>query len=163
MKVQSRIIDSSLVVREAAWSESNMSKPSDKLPISGRDKVSGCNGNVNVDVASSHAIPVAETVDNVRRQQEPNEKSLIHWFSPAGYQRRHDTKVNISTGEALDLRGRKLLEEVDPITSNGKWNERDQGGGSGCSTEDRRAAKRVGREGPGPESNTNANSEVGVR
>ena len=163
MKVQSRIIDSGLVVWEAVWSESNMPKPSDKLPISGRDKVSGCNGNVNVDVASIHVIPVAETVDDVRRQQEPNERSLIHWFSPAGYQRRHDTKVNISTGEALDLRGRKLLEEVVPITSNGKWNERDQGGGSGCSTKDRRAAKRVGREGPGPESNAKVNSEAGVR
>ena len=163
MKVQSRIIDSSLVVWEAVWRESNMSKPSDKLPISGRDKVLGCNGNVNVEVASLHATPVAETVDNARRQQEPNERSLTHWFSPAGYQRRHDTKVNISTGEALDLRGRNLLEEAVPITSNGKWDGRDQGGGSGRSTEDRRAAKRVGREGPGPESNANVNSEARVR
>ena len=118
---------------------------------------------MNVDVASSHANPVAETVYNARRQQELAEKSLKQQFSPAGYQRRHDAKVNILTGEALDLRGRKLLEEVVPITLNGKWNERDQGGGSGRSTEDRRAAKRVGREGPGPESNANVNSEAGVR
>jgi len=144
-------------------SESDLSKPSDKLSCWGSGKVSGCNGNVNVDVASSHANPVAETVDNARRQQEPNEMSPIHWFSPAGYQRRHDTKVNISTGEALELRRRNLVEEVVPITLNGKWNERDQGGGSGRSTEDRRAAKRVGREGPGLESSANVNSEAGVR
>ena len=141
-----------------------MSKPSDKLPISGRGKVSGCNGNVNVDVASLHATPVAETVDNARRQQEPNERSLIHWFSPAGYQRRHDTKVNISTGEALDLRGRNLLEEVVPITSNGKWDGRDQGGGSGRSVRlavyDSGGCKSHSSRGPGMISKRGGNASL---
>jgi hypothetical protein len=59
---------------------------------------------VNVDVASLHAIPVAETVDNVRKQQELIEMSLERQFSPAGYQRRHGEKDNVETGEALDTR-----------------------------------------------------------
>ena len=59
-------------------------------------------------------------------------------------------KGYVETGEALDTRQRKLAEEVDPITLNGKWVSRYQGGGLGCSTVDRRAAKRARREGPGP-------------
>ncbi|ALL11829.1 hypothetical protein COJ94_19845 [Bacillus cereus] len=59
---------------------------------------------MNVDVASLHAIPVAETVDNVRKQQELIEMSLERQFSPAGYQRRHGEKDNVETGEALDTR-----------------------------------------------------------
>jgi len=59
---------------------------------------------VNVDVASLHAIPVAETVDNVRKQPERTETSLERQFSPAGYQRRHGEKDNVETGEALDTR-----------------------------------------------------------
>ncbi|WP_255299735.1 hypothetical protein, partial [Bacillus thuringiensis] len=55
-------------------------------------------------VASLHAIPVAETVDNVRKQQELTEMSLERQFSPAGYQRRHGEKDNVETGEALDTR-----------------------------------------------------------
>ncbi|PEY57467.1 hypothetical protein CN356_30095 [Bacillus cereus] len=59
---------------------------------------------MNVDVASLHAIPVAETVDNVRKQQELTEMSLERQFSPTGYQRRHGEKDNVETGEALDTR-----------------------------------------------------------
>ncbi|OLR27163.1 hypothetical protein BK737_31135 [Bacillus thuringiensis serovar palmanyolensis] len=59
---------------------------------------------MNVDVASLHAIPVAETVYNVRKQQELTETSLERQFSPAGYQRRHGEKDNVETGEALDTR-----------------------------------------------------------
>ncbi|OUB93775.1 hypothetical protein BK784_21930 [Bacillus thuringiensis serovar medellin] len=59
---------------------------------------------MNVDVASLHAIPVAEMVDNVRKQQELIEMSLERQFSPAGYQRRHGEKDNVETGEALDTR-----------------------------------------------------------
>jgi hypothetical protein len=70
--------------------------------------------------------------------------------SPAGYQRRHGVKEHVSTGEALGARRRNPVEEVSPITVSGKWGRRHQGGGSGCSTLDRRAAKRAGREGPGP-------------
>ena len=49
-------------------------------------------------------IPVAETVDNVRRQQEITGMSHIRYFSPAGYQRRHGVKDHAETGEALDTR-----------------------------------------------------------
>ena len=108
---------------------------------------------MNVEVASSHVIPVAETVDNARRQQGPFEMNLRRRISPAGYQRRHGAKGKVSTGEALGARGKKPAEEAYPITLNGKWMSRYQGGGLGCSTVDRRAAKRAGREGPGPEDN----------
>jgi len=75
---------------------------------------------VNAEVASLHANPVAETVYNVRRQQEPLERSLKRRFSPAGYQRRHDGKDDVASGEALAARRRKLVEEILPITVSGK-------------------------------------------
>ena len=87
----------------------------------------------------------------------------IRQSSPAGYQRRHDAKDYWSTGEALGTRRRKLVEEVNPITVSGKWVGRYQGGGSGCSTEDRRAAKRARREAPGPEGHAFVQGEVEVR
>ncbi|KAB5628316.1 hypothetical protein E8M24_30880 [Bacillus thuringiensis] len=59
---------------------------------------------MNVDVASLHEIPVAETVYNVRKQQELTETSLERQFSPVGYQRRHGEKDDVETGEALDTR-----------------------------------------------------------
>ena len=105
---------------------------------------------MNVEVASSHETPVAETIDNARRQQGPIEMSPIRRSSPAGYQRRHGTKDDVSTGEALGARRRNLVEEAGPITASGKWTGRHQGGGSGRNTGDRRAAKRARREGPGP-------------
>ena len=92
-------------------------------------------------------IPVAETVDNVRRQQEIAVMGHIRCFSPAGYQRRHGTKDYVETGEALDARRRNLDEEFWPITLMGKWPEWCQGGGSGCTTVDPCAAKHTGREG----------------
>lgn len=95
-------------------------------------------------------IPVAETVYDVRRQQEMAVMSQIRHLSPAGYQRRHGTKDHAETGEALDARRRNLDEEFRPITLNGKWREWRQGGGSGRSTVDLCAAKRTGKEGPGP-------------
>ena len=84
---------------------------------------------VNVDVASLHANPEAETVDNVRMQQEPIETSPMRWLSPAGYQRRHGEKENVATGEALGARRRNLVEEATAITANGKCRRRHQGGG----------------------------------
>ncbi len=105
---------------------------------------------MNVEVASSHANPVAETVYNARRQQGPTETSPIRRSSPAGYQRRHGTKDDVSAGETLGARWGKPAEEAIPITVSGKWDGRYQGGGSGRTTDDRRAAKRVGRDGPGP-------------
>jgi hypothetical protein len=105
---------------------------------------------VNADVASLHGIPVAETVYNARRQQGSLEMSPKRRSSPAGYQRWHEAKDYVSTGEALGVRRRNLVEEADPITLNGKWERRHQGGGLGRSTVDRYAAKRTGRKGPRP-------------
>ena len=105
---------------------------------------------VNADVASLHAIPVAETVDNVRRRQGSFERSPILRPSPAGYQRWHVAKDYVSTGEALGVRRRNFVEEAVPITLNGKWGRRHQDSGLGCSTDDRCAAKRTGRKGPRP-------------
>jgi hypothetical protein len=86
----------------------------------------------------------------VRKQQEPNETSPMRRLSPAGYQRRHGGKVDVSTGEALGVRRRNLAEEVPAITASGKCRHRRQGDGSGRTTVDGRAAKRARREGPGP-------------
>ena len=105
---------------------------------------------VNADVASLHATPVAETVDNARRQQGSFETSPIRRLSPAGYQRWHVAKDYVSTGEALGVRRRNLADEAVPITLNGKWGRRHQGGGLGCSTVDRCAAKHTRRKGPRP-------------
>ncbi len=118
---------------------------------------------VNVEVASLHAIPVAETVDNARRQQELTERGLTRQFSPAGYQRWHVVKGYVETGEALDTRRRNIVEEANPITLNGKWIGRYQGGGLGCSTDDRRAAKRASRKGPRLMSIPFVQSEAEVR
>jgi hypothetical protein len=71
-------------------------------------------------------------------------------FSPAGYQRRHGAIEDVETGEALDVRRGKPVEEAPAITLNGKRGCRHQGGGSGRMTDDGRAAKRARREGPGP-------------
>jgi len=105
---------------------------------------------VNADVASLHELPVAETVDNVRKPQEFAEMSPTRQLSPAGYQRRHDAKDDVETGETLGARRRNLVEELPAITVSGKRRHRHQGDGSGCSTVDGRAAKRARREGPGP-------------
>jgi hypothetical protein len=105
---------------------------------------------VNADVASLHGNPVAETLDNARKQQELAETSPMRRRSPAGYQRRHGEKENVSTGEALGVRRRNPAEEVSAITASGKCRHRHQGDGSGRNTVDGRAAKRARREGPGP-------------
>ena len=63
--------------------------------------------------------PVAETVDNVRRQQEPSSRSPMRRFSPAGYQRRHGVKEDVETGETLDVRRGKLVEEG--VSHNREW------------------------------------------
>ena len=106
--------------------------------------------------------PVAETVDNARRQQGIVVKSHAHYFSPAGYQRRHEAKGYAETGEVLGVRRRNLDEEAPPITVSGKWWGWHQDGGSGGSTVDLRAAKRAGREAPGPVDISLLQSEAGV-
>jgi IS4 transposase len=95
-------------------------------------------------------IPVAETVYNVRRQHGPAERGLTRRSTPAGYQRRHGAKGGTETGETLGVRRRNPAEEARPITVSGKWKGWHQGVGSGHGTVDPRAAKRAGRDGPGP-------------
>ena len=125
-------------------------KPSDNMLGKEYAQLTRLQRAVNADVASLHENPEAETVYNVRKQQEPIETSPMRRLSPAGYQRRHGEKENVATGEALGVRRRNLVEEATAITASGKCRRRCQGGGSGRTTVDGRAAKRVRREGPGP-------------
>ena len=150
VKVRPGLRDSDPVAGEAPWRESKMVKPSDKLFLKEMMQGFRPQRTVNADVASLHAIPVAETVDNARRQQGSFEKSPVRRPSPAGYQRWHVAKDYVSTGEALGVRRRNLVEEADPITVSGKWVRRHQGDGLGRSTVDRCAAKRTRRKGPRP-------------
>jgi hypothetical protein len=150
VQVRPRQKDSGLVAWEAPWRENKTVEPSDNMLSKEHAQHTRLQRAVNADVASLHVIPVAETVDNARKQQELSERSPRRQLSPAGYQRRHGVKENVSTGEALGVRRRKLVEEAAPITASGKWGRRHQGGGSGRSTADGRAAKRARREGPGP-------------
>jgi len=92
---------------------------------------------------------VAETVENVRRQQEPHKTSQMRRLPPAGYQRRHGAKGYAETGETLGTRWRNPAEEALRITVSGKSRGRCQGVGSGHGTVDPHA-KRAGRERPGP-------------
>jgi hypothetical protein len=142
--------DSGLVAGEASWRESKTAEPSDNILRKECAQRTRLQRKVNADVASLHESPVAETVDNARKQQELTETSPKRQFSPAGYQRRHGVKDDVETGEALGARRRNLVEEMPAITVSGKCWHRHQGGGSGRSTDDGRAAKRARREGPGP-------------
>jgi hypothetical protein len=87
VQVRPRLTDSGLVAREAPGRESKPVKPSDN-PL-GREwaQRSRLQRAVNADVASLHAIPVAELVYYGRRQQGPGERGLQRRSSPAGYQR----------------------------------------------------------------------------
>src|SRR5664280_1830824 len=150
VQVRPRLTDSSLVAWEASWSESETMKPSDNMLGKEYAQLTRLQRAVNADVASLHENPEAETVYNVRKQQEPIETSPMRRLSPAGYQRRHGEQENVEPGEALGARRRNLVEEATAITASGKCRRRRQGGGSGRTTVDGRAAKRVWREGPGP-------------
>ena len=163
VKVQPRLRGPNLVAREAPWRETNTVKPSDNVFIMGNKQHYRLQRAVNAEVASLHASPVAETVYNARRQQELTEKDLIRQFSPAGYQRWHVVKDNVETGETLDTRRRNIVEEAYPITLSGKWMSRYKGGGLGRSTDDRCAAKRIGRKGPRLMSAPFVQSEARVR
>ncbi len=147
---RSRPKDSGLVAWEAPWRESKTAEPSDNMLRKECAQHTRLQRAVNVDVASLHEFPVAETVDHARKQQELTETSPMRQLSPAGYQRRHGVKDDVETGEALGARRRNLVEEMQAITVSGKCRHRRQGGGSGRSTADGRAAKRARREGPGP-------------
>ena len=155
--------DSGPVAGEAPWRESKTAEPSDNILRKECAQRTRLQRTVNADVASLHENPVAETVDNARKQQELTEMSPARRFSPAGYQRRHGVKDDVETGEALGARRRKLVEEMPVITVSGKCWHRHQGDGSGRITGDGRAAKRVRREGPEPVSIPLVQSEAGVR
>jgi len=150
VKVRPRLTDSGLVAGEAPWRESKTAKPSDNMLRKECAQHTRLQRAVNADVASLHESPVAETVYNVRKQQELTETSPARRLSPAGYQRRHGVKEDVETGETLAARRRNLVEEMPAITVSGKCWHRHQGDGWGRSTNDGRAAKRARREGPGP-------------
>ena len=163
VKDRPRPKDSGLVAGEAPWRESKTAEPSDNMLGKECAQRTRLQRTVNADVASLHESPVAETVDNARKQQGLAETSPIRQLSPAGYQRRHGVKEDVETGEALGARRRNLVEEMPAITVSGKCGHRRQGGGSGRSTADGRAAKRARREGPGPVSIPSDQGEAGVR
>jgi hypothetical protein len=150
VKVRPRLKDSGLVAGEASRSASETMKPSDNILGKEYAQRTRLQRTVNAEVASLHANPVAETVDNARKQQGLTEMSPMQQLSPAGYQRRHGVKADVSTGEALGARRRNPVEETLAITLSGKCERRHQGDGSGRSTDDERAAKHARREGPGP-------------
>src|ERR1019366_1437235 len=133
VRVRPRPIDSSLVAGEAPWRESKTVKPSDNMLRKEHAQLTRLQRTVNADVASSHENPEAETVHNVRKQQEPIETGPMRRLSPAGYQRRHGEKEDVPTGEALGARRRNLAAEATAITARGKCRRRHQGGGSGRS------------------------------
>ena len=161
MKVRPRPKDSGLVAREVSWRESKTTEPSDNMLRKEYAQLTRLQRTVNADVASSHQNPVAETVENARRRQELTEMSPMRRLSPAGYQRRHGGKENVSTGETLGARRRNPAEEATAITVSGKCGSRHQGDGSGRITVDGRAAKRARREGPGPVSTPRAKARQG--
>ena len=86
---------------------------------------------VNADVASLHDEPVAETVDNARRQQGPT-KGVRN-----GGPHRRGISGDMMRTTACQLErpstpgGRNPAEETLPITVSGKWKGRRQGVGSG--------------------------------
>ena len=88
VEVRPRLKDSGLVAWEAPWRESKTAEPSDNVLEIEYWQSTRLQRAVNAGVASLHAIPVAETVYNVRRQQGPFETSPMRRLSPAGYQRR---------------------------------------------------------------------------
>ena len=69
VEVRPRERDSTLVAWEVPWRETKTVKPSDNIFFKGNMQHTRPQRTVNVDVASLHEIPVAETVDNARRQQ----------------------------------------------------------------------------------------------
>ena len=155
------LIDSGLVAWEVPWRESKTAEPSDNMLRKEYARRTRLQCKVNADVASLHEIPVAETVDNARKQKGLAEMGPMRQLSPAGYQRRHGVKDDVETGEALGARRRNPAEEMPAITVSGKCGHRHQGDGSGRSTDDGRAARRVRREGPGPVSVPSAKARQG--
>jgi hypothetical protein len=69
VEVRPRPKDSGLVAWEAPWRESKTAEPSDNMFRKEHAQRTRLQRTVNVEVASLHVIPVAETVYNARRQQ----------------------------------------------------------------------------------------------
>ena len=90
-----RLTDSGLVAGEAPWRESKTAEPSDEHTRKECAQRTRLQRAVNVDVASLHETPVAETVDNARKQQELAETNPMRQLSPAGYQRPHRVKDDV--------------------------------------------------------------------
>jgi hypothetical protein len=150
VRVRPKPKDSSFVAWEASWRESKATEPSDRW-LEGAMQNTRLQHNVNVDVASLLSkirwLSWSCLSESNKSRIETSPKRRL---SPAGYQRRHGVKDGVSTGEALDVRQGNLVEEMTAITASGKCRRRHQGGGSGRTTVDGRALKRVRREGPGP-------------
>ena len=87
VEVRPRRKDSGLVAWEAPWRANKTVEPSDNMRRQAHAQHTRLQRAVNADVASFHATPVAETVDNVRRQQGLAERSPRRQPSPAGSQR----------------------------------------------------------------------------
>jgi hypothetical protein len=138
-----------------------MMKPSDNMLKKEYAQLTRLQRAVNADVVSLHENAEAETVYNVRKRQEPIKTSPMRGLFPVGYQRRHGEKENVETGIALGVRRRNLVEEATAITASGKCKR--QGGGSGRTTLDGRAAKRVQREGVVPVSISFGKVRQGVK
>src|ERR1700732_3045656 len=71
------------VAGEAPWRESKTAEPSDKHTRKECAQRTRLQRTVNADVASLHEFPVAETVDNARKQQELAETSPMRQLSTA--------------------------------------------------------------------------------
>ena len=69
VKDRPRPTDSGLVAWEAPWRENKTVEPSGNMVGKEYAQRTRLQCKVNADVASLHEIPVAETVDNVRKQQ----------------------------------------------------------------------------------------------
>src|SRR5216683_8348265 len=106
VKDRPRSKDSGLVAGEASWRESKTAEPSDNMLGKECAQRTRLQRALNADVASLHESPVAETVDNARKQQGLAETSPTRQLSPAGYQRRHGVKEDVETGETLGARRR---------------------------------------------------------
>ena len=83
-------------------------------------------------------------VQPVRDRPGPKDSGLVAWEAPWRESKTAEPSDNMLGKEYGNV------EEMPAITVSGKCRHRHQGGGSGRSTADGRAAKRARREGPGP-------------
>jgi hypothetical protein len=87
VEVRPRRKDSGLGAWEAPWRANKTVEPSDNMRRKAQAQHTRLQRAVTADVASLHATPVAETVDNVRRQPGLAERSPRRQPAPAGSQR----------------------------------------------------------------------------